>query len=397
MFMSKKTVRVLLLFVHVFAFFFIATPALASTLSLSPGGGSISTGGTTYVQVRLNTGGESVNGVSAYLSYPADKVDVVSVSYGGAFPIAAEGSYGGGGIRISRGSISGASGNLVIATVGFRGKAPGASATVSFIGGSAAPRTSDSSDSLSGTSGGTYTIVQGTVPSSTSKKQSTTPQPTTGPADTQAPTITDVTITEISTQSAVITWKTSELSDSTVEYGLDQNIYFLDESDTQFVTDHSIKLSGPLLVPGSLLHARVVSKDKGGNISRGSNITIQLKGYTLAFTIIDSVGRKVRGADVLLYSYPRKGRTNDQGVMTFENVTPGKHLLVVKYQNTEKTYEITVNDTNVLQAHTLVFPSSASVPVVVIGVIILVIAVIVLVLLKLKRKNSMITQTLPQS
>ena len=121
--------------------------AFASTLHLSPSSSTVGVGSTMSVQVRLNTAGESVNGISAYLSYPADKLDVAWISYGSAFSIAAEGAYGGGGIRISRGNISGVSGNLLIATIGFRGKAQG-SGTVSFIGGSAAPRASDSSDSL---------------------------------------------------------------------------------------------------------------------------------------------------------------------------------------------------------------------------------------------------------
>src|SRR3989304_6359093 len=143
----------------IFYFLFFTSSALASTFYLSPGSRNIPQGSTVSVNVGINTAGESVNGVSTYLSYPADKLDVAWISYGSRFDIAAEGTYGGGSIRISRGSVAGEVGNVNIATIGFRGKALGTTATVAFVGGSAAPRTSNSSDSLNlgGSSGGVYT------------------------------------------------------------------------------------------------------------------------------------------------------------------------------------------------------------------------------------------------
>ena len=144
--MNKKlTVRIIAIIFITFIIFILPKSASASTLNLSPASGSVGLGGTISVRVNLNTAGEAVNGVTAILTYPADKLEVAGISYSGTFGIAAEGSYGGGAIRISRGNINTVSANVNLATITNRGKPPG-SATVSFVGGSAVPRASDSSD-----------------------------------------------------------------------------------------------------------------------------------------------------------------------------------------------------------------------------------------------------------
>jgi hypothetical protein len=76
------------------------------------------------------------------------------------------------------------------------------------------------------------------------------------------PVITEVMVTNITENSADITWKTNESSDSTVDYaegpiGLDP--YTMIASDTSMVTEHQIALTG--LLPGRTYHFRVRSLD----------------------------------------------------------------------------------------------------------------------------------------
>jgi hypothetical protein len=76
------------------------------------------------------------------------------------------------------------------------------------------------------------------------------------------PVITEVMVQSVTENSAQITWKTNESSDSFVDYaegpiGLDP--YTMTASDTAMVTDHSITLSG--LLPGQTYHFRVRSFD----------------------------------------------------------------------------------------------------------------------------------------
>ncbi len=54
----------------------------ATTLSLSPTGGGFSVGSTFSVSVILNTEGKSINALSVFLSFPPDKLQVVSPSVG---------------------------------------------------------------------------------------------------------------------------------------------------------------------------------------------------------------------------------------------------------------------------------------------------------------------------
>lgn len=307
--------------------------AWASTLYLSPGGSSINLGGTLAVQVRLAAGGDSVNGVSAFLSYPSDKLDVVYVNYGGSFSIAAEGSYGGGSIRISRGNISAvSSGDVNVATVGFRGKSLGL-ATVTFVGGSAAPRATDSSDSLNlgASRGGSYSIVPAA------------PQPS---ADTTPAKITNLTATEVATNSATITWNTDKKTDSNLEYGLEKDKYLLTVSKPDLVNDHSIQLEKIALSPGTKLHFHVKSKGANGVEAISGDSTIQLKGYKLKLKLTDSNNNPLKNVKVALYSEPRLATTDNNGEVSFNDLTAGKHLLVISLARRDLSIDVMVNDNN---------------------------------------------------
>lgn len=69
---------------------FLAPLALAqegrgATLSLGPSTGVFTVGSTFTVSFYLNTGGESVNAIEAYLNFPPEKLQVVSPSTGKSF------------------------------------------------------------------------------------------------------------------------------------------------------------------------------------------------------------------------------------------------------------------------------------------------------------------------
>lgn len=337
--MLLKNIQTKIILSLFFAFAFLLFPkfALASTLYLSPGSGNIPVGGVVSFQVRLNTGGEGVNAVSAFLSYPADKLDVAWVSPTGTFGIEAERSFGGGIIKISRGNLSPVSGNVSVATIGFRGKTEG-SATVAFIGGSSAPRASDSSDSLNlgGSGGAVMRIVKG-VPAA--PKQGTLGAQQ---KDNLGPKISGITVSAVSTNSATIAWKTDEKADSYVEYGLESGQYFLNASNGNLVTDRSLTLEGPALLAGTKFYFHVKSKDELGNLTTSEEATFQLSGYTVRIRIVDDKNNPVAGQEVTLYSDPIKGVTDTNGEVVFNNVAAGKHVAVVKIGQTEKTTEVNV-------------------------------------------------------
>lgn len=138
------------------------TAVFASVLYLTPDSNNVRPGEVMAVKVNLDTQGEPVNAVSAFISYSEDKLEVAWIKdWGSAFSINAESIATAGLIKISRGNITGVNGKINIATVGFKGKSLG-TANVSFVDGSAAPRAIDSSDSLnlSRSYGGIYNIMQ---------------------------------------------------------------------------------------------------------------------------------------------------------------------------------------------------------------------------------------------
>jgi len=383
-FYSKNMFKKLLIpVITVFLLLIFAFTAEASTLYLSPSKTSVGSGGTVSVSVGLNTSGESVNAVAAYLNYPTDKLEAVGISYGGSFSIAAEGSYGGGSVRVSRGSISGVVGSVTVATIRFKGKAQGV-ATVSFVGGSAAPRTSDSSESLAGTSPATITVGP---PSPASQ---TTPAPKS--TDTEKPVISNLTVSEVATNEATITWQTNEDADSTVEYGLNQNKYFLSAVSPALSKTHLIKLEEDVLLPGSTMYFRAKSKDKAGNEGVSAEQTLQLKGYTVMLKILDAkTNTPLKDTDVFLYTIPLQSRTDLNGEVTFNNVTPGRHLVVVKLKNNlEKTEEVEVIDSATPQSFVVTVDTTQS-PSTWISLAIIIIAALgigIVVVKKMKRSKA---------
>jgi ribosomal protein S27E/chitodextrinase len=80
--------------------------------------------------------------------------------------------------------------------------------------------------------------------------------------DTTPPTISDVSVTGITDNLAVISWSTNEPADSSVEYGSTDN-YGLKGSDAGLVLGHSVTLTG--LSSSFTYHFRVGSRDASGN------------------------------------------------------------------------------------------------------------------------------------
>jgi hypothetical protein len=151
------------------AYLFVHYGRAASVeLYLQPANLTVAQGTSFNTAIRLDTGGASVNAVQANLSYPADKLEYVAVSYAGSsFPQKAEESISTGSIRLARFVDPGgsASGDLLFATVTFKARVSSGSAAVIFADGSAVTSSSgDGSNILSSTSPGTYHFTPPAAP-----------------------------------------------------------------------------------------------------------------------------------------------------------------------------------------------------------------------------------------
>jgi phosphodiesterase/alkaline phosphatase D-like protein len=98
--------------------------------------------------------------------------------------------------------------------------------------------------------------------------------------DTVAPDISAIAASNITVQSATITWNTDEPASSQLDYGTTTSYGSSTPLDTTLVTSHSINLGG--LQPGTTYHYRVRSTDSVGNT------TISVDGTFSTDAVVDS-------------------------------------------------------------------------------------------------------------
>lgn len=312
------------LFLAVFAINPNPTQA-AGSIYLSPASATIAKDSYFSVSVRVNA--DTVDAVQANLSYPADKIDFTGLSYGGTgFEIQAEGSGGGGSIRIGRGSITAKSGDVLVATISFRAKVDSGSATVSFTSGTEGIK--GGSVVANAGSGGTYSFTE------------PAPEPE---KDKTAPKISDVKAVDIGLNKATITWTTNEKATSTVEYGPTEKLG-ITASSTKLVKSHKVTLSASLLFPGSKYFYRVKSKDESGNESKNEIGEFKTKGYKIQLKVTDKDGNSIADAKVQLVPGSGKKTTAKNGTVVFEDITPGEHSVHVEYGGQVFASTITVKE-----------------------------------------------------
>lgn len=130
-------------------------------LKIDPATATVAPGQNVTVSVMTDTGTDEVNAVQADFSYPADKLEFVSIDgAGSAFGTEAPSTGGTGKVSIARGTITPVSGSKLVAKVTFKALANG-SAPLNFIAGTALLKASDNTDiigTLGNTSGSTITV-----------------------------------------------------------------------------------------------------------------------------------------------------------------------------------------------------------------------------------------------
>jgi len=95
--------------------------------------------------------------------------------------------------------------------------------------------------------------------------------PTAVPSDTTPATISAVAAGSLSTSGATLTWTSNEPADSQVEYGTSTSYGSTSPVDSTLTLSHSVVLSG--LQAATVYHYRVISVDRGGNVTRSADFT----------------------------------------------------------------------------------------------------------------------------
>lgn len=94
---------------------------------------------------------------------------------------------------------------------------------------------------------------------------------TSGIADTTAPVISAIAVSNVSSTSAMVGWTTDEVSDSQIEYGTSTSYGLMTSLNTSLVTSHNQNLTG--LMPNTMYHFRVKSKDASNNLATSADQT----------------------------------------------------------------------------------------------------------------------------
>lgn len=167
--MKKLSVKfnILLIFIALFLTLSVEpVNAQSASLYFSPSTRSVGLNQSFSISIMINTGGVAVNGVTADFTYPAARLEVVSIdSSSSEFSIQAEEDYTSAGtVYISR-AISGGNsftGTGVVAVVNFRSTTSGTS-TLSFTNDAIITSASENPTNVLGTTQ-TATITAGSIP-----------------------------------------------------------------------------------------------------------------------------------------------------------------------------------------------------------------------------------------
>jgi purple acid phosphatase-like protein/fibronectin type III domain protein len=95
--------------------------------------------------------------------------------------------------------------------------------------------------------------------------------PTAAPTDSTPAIVSAVTSSGVTTTSANIAWTTNEPADSQVQFGTSTAYGSTTTVDPALLLSHSVPLTG--LLPATTYHYRVISVDRGGNVTQSADFT----------------------------------------------------------------------------------------------------------------------------
>ena len=94
---------------------------------------------------------------------------------------------------------------------------------------------------------------------------------TVDPSDSTGPLVSDIIITDVTNASATISWVTSELAASQVEYDINMSYSNITPLDTMLLFNHTVTINN--LINGKAYHFRVNSTDAAGHVSTSPDTT----------------------------------------------------------------------------------------------------------------------------
>jgi hypothetical protein len=144
-----------------------------------------------------------------------------------------------------------------------------------------------------------------------------------------------------------ISVKTSVATTVRILYGLHgQKLSFITPATSSAATTNTVALDPKLLGPGLHYDFQVVATNATGQVVESALSSFATKGFRLRLIVKDKRGNLFRNHSVTLHSDPQTGTTDNDGVVTFDDVTPGQHEVIVAEAGRTYTQAVAVEDTS---------------------------------------------------
>lgn len=341
--------------------------ALAATgrIYISPATKSVQNGTTFTVELRINPGGRSADGVQATLNFDAAKLQYVGRDAGGsAFPVGIIASQTATSATTERATF-GTPPTTDVLIERFSFKAIAGSGTTSISVSNA--KGSDSNGLFDTAVAGTQVSLTTPPPTPTPTPDQTpnpvptTPKPTPNPDNQQPSTPTERPTTttrvtsdvapELSVNDTIVAFTQARFKVSTnkptrayIAYGLDAGA-LVQTPLSALSMSHSIELDETILQPGTAYVYKIVLADEAGNVSESPIKSFKTKGFTVIITIVDKRQQPLVNQQVTLRSDPITVKTDTSGRAVFTDIAPGTHTLTYRAQGKDYEQPVEIDNT----------------------------------------------------
>lgn len=335
--------------------------AASGNMYLNLSSASVQQNNTFTSSIRINPG-TSIDTVDVTLTYDPAMVQYQSITYSGSpFTTQLGFSSTANSLHFTSGWLGGSvSSDTFIATVTFKALAGSGSSALSLAGSNAASGGTVTNPALNGTTvsfatppsvcptGQIGTPPNCTTPVTTSPNPTPTPKPTkptptplpVESAPKPTPATTDLTPSfanpRVQYTHASLTATTKAASQVYARFGLEKAALNVQTPVSAPGTTHNIAFDSSVLLPGETYYYQVFSKDQKGNVVQSEVKSFTTKGLEVKIAVYDRNHRPLKNATVTLHSTPQTAKTDQNGNVTFTDVSVGNHELV--YEAGGKSY-----------------------------------------------------------
>jgi hypothetical protein len=324
----KLTISALAAIILSFAPLQASAVTASATVYISPGSSSVTKGDNVTVQVRVNSGTDPMNSAQATINYDNTKLQYVSYA-SGAFTTPVQSSSASGSFTYAAALLgSTVSSDKMIFSITFKTIASG-TASLSLSGVDIA--NAGSSFSSISKSGGSIAISNPVTSVPTNNTNNTvTPIPIVSvpeeDSDTDAPKLKAQPAVTFDQNTITIKFDTDEKAKIKITYTVGKDAKSVSRSTPQ--TKHEFTLgSDEKLTAGTTYKIEIIATDEANNKATIYSKSIRTEGVAYTVQIVDTDGRPLANHPVELHSDPITGTTDENGYVTFADVTPGEHTI----------------------------------------------------------------------